>query len=342
MKTYQAAIIGAGRIGRLHAENITRHIDNVHIKTIVDVAANETLRKWAKSLHIDEISTNYTTVISDPKIDIVFICSSTDTHTSIIEAAAANKKHIFCEKPIDLSIARALKCRKTVQQSNIKFQLGFNRRFDHNFIAIRNKIRSGAIGAIRMLRITSRDPAPPPEEYIKVSGGLFYDMTIHDFDMLRYLTHTEALEVYSRGAALVNDITPRYNDCDSAIISIKLASGALAYIENCRETAYGYDQRVEVLGETGMLQCTNDYPSTVTHFNTDGRIADKPYYFFLERYNQSFIDEVKAFISSINDDQIPPVTLEDGLMPLYLAEGAKRSFKTGKNIVLADIIQEFN
>ena len=212
-------------------------------------------------------------MLADPEIGAVIVCSSTDTHADIVIAAAEKGKHIFCEKPVDLTVAKVKKALAAVQKAGVKIQVGFNRRFDHNFRRVRDQVRDGAIGDPHIVRITSRDPAPPPPEYVKVSGGIFLDMTIHDFDMARYLAGSEAVEVYAKGAVLVDPAIGKAGDVDTAVVTITFQNGCIAVIDNSRKATYGYDQRVEVFGSKGRLACTNDTPSSVTLSNGEGRAS---------------------------------------------------------------------
>ena len=238
-------IIGAGRIGKVHTESITRYVKGAEVKAIADPFINEETKAWAKSLGIAEVYDDYKKILEDKEISIVLICSSTDTHSKISLEAIAAGKHIFCEKPIDHDVNKIKEVMDALKGSNVKYQVGFNRRFDHNFRAAREAVKAGKIGELNVLKITSRDPAPPPVSYIKVSGGIFLDMTIHDFDMVRFMSGAEVEEVYAVGGVLVDKAIGEAGDIDTAIITMKLSNGALAVIDNCRRASYGYDQRVE-------------------------------------------------------------------------------------------------
>jgi len=253
-------VVGAGRIGRIHAENI-RGIPEARLQAVADVAADDALAAWARGLGVGRVARDPREIMDDPSIDAVVICSSTDTHADLVVAAAERGKHVFCEKPIDLSVAKVRRALAAVERAGVKLQVGFNRRFDHNFRRARELVQSGALGEPHLVRITSRDPAPPPLAYVKVSGGLFLDMTIHDFDMARYLTGSEVVEVYAQGAVLVDPAIGEAGDVDTAVVTLVFASGALGMIDNSRKAAYGYDQRVEVFGSKGSAACSNDTPS---------------------------------------------------------------------------------
>lgn len=241
-------------------------------------------------------TTDYREIMNDPEIDAVLVCSSTNTHAQFTQEAALEGKHVFCEKPIDTDIERIKETMKVVEESGIKFQIGFNRRFDHNFKAVKDAVESGKIGDPHIIRITSRDPEPPNPEYVKVSGGIFLDMTIHDFDMARYLSGSEVTEVYVNGAVLVDPGIGEAGDIDTAVISMKFANGAIGVIDNSRKAVYGYDQRAEVFGSKGAVATANDTLSTAVLHTADGVMAEKPLYFFLERYMDSFVQELKEFL----------------------------------------------
>ncbi len=335
-KIINVGIVGAGRIGKIHAENIRYFIPEARIRTVADVVADK-LGDWARGLGIEKLVKDPREIMSDKEIDAVVICSSTDTHADLVMAAAAAKKHVFCEKPVDLTVEKVKRALAAVEQAGVKLQVGFNRRFDHNFRRIRDLVHSGALGAPHIIRITSRDPAPPPAEYVKVSGGIFVDMTIHDFDMARYLAGSEVVEVYAKGAVLVDPAIGQAGDVDTAAITLTFANGALGMIDNSRRATYGYDQRVEVFGSKGSAACSNDTPSSVVVSGEQGVQSDKPLYFFLERYRQAFIDEMKEFFAALVQDRPTPVTGIDGLKPLLIALAAKRSVAERRPVQVAEI-----
>jgi myo-inositol 2-dehydrogenase/D-chiro-inositol 1-dehydrogenase len=332
----KVGLIGAGRIGRIHAENIAHNIPRVTIARIADVAADK-VRDWAAGLGINRVSADFRDVLADPEIGAVLICSSTDTHADIVMAAAEKGKHIFCEKPVDLTVAKVKKALAAAQKARVTLQVGFNRRFDHNFRRIRDQVRQGVIGDPHIVRITSRDPAPPPPEYVKVSGGIFLDMTIHDFDMARYLSGSDAVEVYARGAVLVDPAIGKAGDVDTAVVTLAFQNGCIGVIDNSRKATYGYDQRVEVFGSKGALACGNDTPSSVTLSNEAGVASDKPLYFFLERYRQAFVDEMNAFFDTVIDGKPSPVGDIDGLKPLLMGFAAKKSLAEGRAVKIAEV-----
>lgn len=333
----KVGIIGAGRIGRVHSESITKYVKGAEIKAISDVRISDELKEWANSIGIANVYDDYRQILQDPEIDAVLVCSSTNTHALISIEAAQAGKHIFCEKPIDADIARIKQVLAEVEKAGVKFQVGFNRRFDHNFKAIKARIRAGDIGIPHIIRITSRDPAAPPIEYIKVSGGMFFDMTIHDFDMVRYLSESEVIEVFAAGGVLVNQEIGEAGDIDTAVITLKLASGAIAVIDNSRKAVYGYDQRAEVFGSKGAVQSRNDTDSTAIYACEAGIIAEKPRYFFLERYMQSFADEMISFVEAVVNDKPTLVNGNDGLQPVRIAMAAKKSLLEGRPVKLTEI-----
>ncbi|QCX33998.1 inositol 2-dehydrogenase [Caloramator sp. E03] len=334
-KKLKVGIIGAGRIGKIHAENIVKKFGYVEVKAIADVYADK-IKDFAQSLGIKNVYDDYKKIIDDPEIDAVVICSSTNTHSQISIEAANAGKHIFCEKPIDYDLSRINAVLEAVEKAGIKYQVGFNRRFDHNFKKVRELVKDGKIGDVHIVKVTSRDPAPPPIEYVKVSGGMFLDMTIHDFDMVRYLTGSEVVEVYTNAAVLVDPAIGEAGDVDTALISLKFKNGAIGIIDNSRRAAYGYDQRVEVFGSKGKAEAMNDTPTTVVLSTEDAVTSDKPKYFFLERYMDSFADEMKEFFDAILNDTPTPVSAIDGLKPVLIGLAAKKSFDEGKPISIEE------
>ncbi|NLC68702.1 MAG: inositol 2-dehydrogenase [Clostridiaceae bacterium] len=328
----KVGIIGTGRIGKLHAENIAANIREAELKSIADININYDIEKWAYGLGIKNVYKDHARIIEDEEIDAVLICSSTDTHSKFIMEAAQAGKHIFCEKPIDFDVERIKEALDAVEKANVKLQVGFNRRFDHNFKKVREHVKNGRIGDIHLLRITSRDPAPPPLEYVKVSGGLFLDMTIHDFDMARYLTGSEVAEVCTVGETLIDPTIKQYGDVDTAVITLKFKNGAIGTIDNSRKAVYGYDQRVEVFGSKGCITAGNDKPNTIEISGEDWVYSEKPKYFFIERYKESYIEEIRAFIDAILEDKEPEVTGIDGLKPVLIGLAAKKSLETGKAV----------
>lgn len=330
-KKLKIGVIGAGRIGKMHVENIISNFRYVEIKAIADIFADN-LKEWANELGIENVYKDHKNLLGDPEIDAVLIFSSTDTHAQMIIESANAGKHIFCEKPIDFDLNRIKEALYAVEKANVKFQLGFNRRFDHNFKKVHDMVREGKVGDVHIVKITSRDPEPPPISYIKGSGGLFFDMTIHDFDMARYLTGSEVTEVFASAAVLVDPAIGEAGDVDTAIITLKFENGALGVIDNSRKAVYGYDQRVEVFGTKGCIIAANDTPTNVVLSSSEGVIADKPKYFFQERYKEAYIEEMREFFDCIINDKKPTVTGIDGLEAVLIGIAAQKSLKEGRPI----------
>jgi len=333
----KTGIIGAGRIGKIHAENIARFIPQAVLEGITDINLTAEQESWAKNLGARIISKDPEDLLKEPSIEAIVICSSTDTHADFVIAAAATKKQIFCEKPIDLSIAKVKQALEAVKKAGVKLQIGFNRRFDHNFARIRQYTLAGEIGDVQLIKITSRDPAPPPPAYVAVSGGIFMDMTIHDFDMARFQAGSEITEVYAAGAVLVDPEIGKAGDIDTAMITLRFANGAIGVIDNSRKAVYGYDQRVEVFGSKGAVAAENDTPNTVRLSNEKGVIGEKPLYFFLERYKQAFIDEMVSFIDAVQNNKPAAVSGEDGLENMYAALAAGKSIKEKRPVTIEEI-----
>ena len=330
-------IIGAGRIGKVHTESICNYVRNAKIKTVADPFMNDNTAAWLKSMGVENTCTDYHDILSDPEIQAVLICSSTNTHSPISLEAIAAGKHVFCEKPIDHDLGRIKEVVEALKGSNLKYQVGFNRRHDHNFAAVKQAINDGKVGDVHIIKITSRDPEPPSAEYAAVSGGMFLDMTIHDFDMVRYLAGCDAEEIYVQSAVLVDPAIGEAGDVDTAVITLKMENGAIAVIDNSRRAAYGYDQRAEVFGSKGMVATANDTLSTAVLSNAEGVTGEKPLYFFLERYMQSFATEVKGFISAIENDTDTLVGVEDGLKPVLMGIAAKKSVLEHRPVKLSEI-----
>jgi myo-inositol 2-dehydrogenase/D-chiro-inositol 1-dehydrogenase len=335
MKKIKLGIIGAGRIGKLHVDNL-KGLPQVEIKTISDIFADQ-IKEWANQRGIFNITANYKDIIDDPEIDAVFICSPTDTHISIIVAAANAGKHIFCEKPISFELDKTIQAIEVVEKSAVKFQTGFNRRFDHNMSRVQELVQEGKIGDPHILKITSRDPEPPHKEYIKNSGGLFIDMSIHDFDIARFLVGSDVEEVYVQGAVLVDPVFAEFGDIDTAIISLKFKNGALGVIDNSRK-AHFYDQRVEVFGSKGCVTIQNDFPNSAELSTQDGVYKDKPMFFFLERYNEAYVQEVHAFIDAILNDTPVSVNANDGYQAELIAHAARLSLKENRPVKIDEVI----
>jgi myo-inositol 2-dehydrogenase/D-chiro-inositol 1-dehydrogenase len=336
----KVGIIGAGRIGKLHAENITRLVPSVKVVGISDVMMDEKMETWVHSLGIEIATKNPSQLINHPEIDAILVCSSTATHADFTIAAAKAGKHIFCEKPIDLSVQKGLEAINVAKDHQVKLQLGFNRRFDHNFRHVHELASSGKVGDIHIVKITSRDPAPPAASYVAASGGIFLDMMIHDFDMARYQAGSEITSVYATGAVLIDPEIGKAGDIDTAIVTLTFANGAIGVIDNSRQAVYGYDQRLEVFGSKGSAQAENDRETNVTLSTVEQVSMDKPLYFFLERYEDAFVDEITSFAEAIREDKDVVVSGEDGLENMVAALAAGKSLKEKRVVTIAEMKQE--
>ncbi len=325
------AQFGAGRIGAIHAANLAA-TDGARLRYVVDV--NPKAAAALAERHGAKVA-DASAALADRQVDAVIIASSTDTHADLAIAAARAGKAIFCEKPIDLSLKRVDACLAVVRKAKAPMFVGFNRRFDPSFRALHERIAAGEIGKVEQVIISSRDPGLPPLEYLKVSGGQFRDMTIHDFDMARWLLGEEPVEVFASGSCLVDPAVGKLGDIDSAMVLMRTASGRLCHINNSRRATYGYDQRIEVHGSRGRLTAGNRVPTTVELANDKAVSVDKPLYFFLERYAEAYKAELAAFLDALKRKAPMPVGAEDGRQALVLAEAALKSFKTGRPVELA-------
>ncbi len=328
-------LIGAGRIGRLHAQNLARHIPGARLVAVADVV-EAAARGCAQENGAGIAVSDYRVLLDDSQVDAVVVASATDTHAQIIQDAAGAGKHIFCEKPIDLQLSSIDTALEAVARSGVKFQIGFNRRFDANYRRVRQAIDSGEVGRPWRVHIVSRDPAPPPLTYVRTSGGLFLDMTIHDFDMARYLVESDVNEIYATGAVLVDEAIGSVGDVDTAVSVLKFANGVVCTIDNSRQAIYGYDQRVEVLGSGGMVSTDNNFANAATISDQRGVWRDLPLNFFMDRYTQSYLSEMTAFVDCVRDDTPPPVNGEDGRKAVVLGLAAQRSARENRPIVISD------
>ncbi|OUD08087.1 inositol 2-dehydrogenase [Marivivens niveibacter] len=324
----KVGLLGAGRIGQVHAVNIAGNPRSTLV-AVADVYA-QAAEKLAAEHGADARSVE--DILNDDDIDAVLVASSTDTHSDLIEAATAAGKAVLCEKPVDLSLDRAKKCLAAASTTGKPVMIGFNRRFDPNFAAVRGALVSGEVGKAELLSVTSFDPAPPPVSYIKVSGGLFRDMMIHDFDMSNFLMGDRPVSVRAVGSSIVDPEIGEAGDVDTAVVTMTYADGRIAVIKNSRRAVYGYDQRVELLGSEGLLQAQNMLENTVVKSTTAGVVSAKPTYFFLERYMPAYAAEWEAFVSAVLDGTDMPVTLEDGIAVLAMAEAATESFESGQAV----------
>ncbi len=325
------ALFGAGRIGKIHAGNVAREA-NARLRYVVD--PNAVAAEALAAQHRAETGT-VSQVFADRAIGAVLICSSTDTHADLILAAATAGKQIFCEKPVDLAIERARGCADAVARAGVTCMIGFQRRFDPTFAAVKARLSAGEIGAPEMLVVTSRDPGAPPIPYIKSSGGIFKDMLIHDFDIFRWILEDEAETVHANGSCLVDPAIAEAGDVDSTAVSIRTRRGRLCQINTSRRAAYGYDQRFEVLGSRGMLQAGNHAPTAVTASTSTAVLRDLPLHFFLERYRTAYANELAHFFAVLAGKEQLRTTIDDGLKALELAEAATTSWREGRIVRLA-------
>lgn len=328
-KDLNVGVIGLGRIGKLHVHNLFAEIPGIKLTGVSDII-EDSLEEISKKYDIPIVKNDYRYLLDNKEIDAVIICSSTDTHSPIMIEAAQAGKHIFCEKPIALDLKEIDRALSAVKAAGVKLQIGFNRRFDPSFMKAKEMVQNGKIGNPHIVKITSRDPAPPPIEYIKVSGGIFLDMTVHDFDMIRYLLDDEVKELMAVGSCLVNPEISKYNDIDTAVITFQYNNGAWGIIDNSRQAVYGYDQRIEIFGSEGCIIVGNKIPTEVSLYDSASSTSDKPVYFFLERYNESYINEMKHFVDCIQNNHNPSVSGFDGKMAAIMGYAAKESFDKKK------------
>ncbi|MFX0105194.1 MAG: inositol 2-dehydrogenase [Candidatus Hodarchaeota archaeon] len=337
VKKFTVGVIGAGRIGKIHIENILRKLINVNLKLVADIKINDKLERWATEMGVSKLTNDAYEIFNDSEIEVVVICSSTDTHTKFIQEAAKANKHVFCEKPIDTDIRRIKETLSIVKETGVKLMVGFNRRFDRNFFRCHEAITEGQIGEPQIIKITSRDPAPPPLEYIKNSGGIFLDMTIHDWDMARFQVGSEVEEVYATGGVLIDPEIGKLGDIDTAVAVLKFQNGAIGIIDNTRQAVYGYDQRVEVFGSKGCVVADNETSNTVRIYTAECTNIDKIPYFFMERYLDSYSNELIYFFDCLHKNKEPKPNGEDGLQNVLIATAAQTSYKENRPVKISDV-----
>ena len=331
--TLRFGLLGAGRIGKVHAKAVTA---NPKAKL---VAVADAMAPAAQAI-ADQYGCDVRTIaqiLAASDIDAVVICTPTDTHADLIEQFTNAGKAVFCEKPIDLSLDRVKACLKVVRANKGTLMVGFNRRFDPHFMAVRAEIDKGSIGAVEMVTITSRDPGAPPVEYIARSGGIFRDMTIHDFDMARFLLGEEVAEVSAMAAVLVDPAIGKAGDSDSVQVMLKTATGKMALISNSRRATYGYDQRIEVHGSKGVVSAENQRPVSIELANGSGYTRPPLHDFFMTRYTEAYAAEITAFIEAVGAKKAAAPSGEDGLLALALAEAALKSVKEGRMVKVSEI-----
>lgn len=336
MKKINIGIAGLGRIGKIHLKNLSRNFHEVNVLGVMDVL--EESENIAREFNVPHFVNTFDELLAIEGLNAVAICSPTNTHAAYVEKAARAGMNIFCEKPLDLSLARLLEVLKVVGETGVRLMLGFNRRFDPEFKRIRELVTAGAVGDPQIVKITSRDPGPPPVSYIKVSGGLFLDMTIHDFDMARYISGKKVKEVFAKGAVLVDKAIGEAGDIDTALITLVFEDDTLAVIDNSRKAVYGYDQRLEVFGNKGMARADNNFPNTHELYTEKGVSGDLPLYFFLERYDVSYNQEMKEFVDALTSGKEMPCGGVDGLMSLAIGLAARKSIETNRPVKLEEVL----
>lgn len=335
MKKLKFAVAGLGRIGKIHLGNLCQ-MEGIEVVAAMDPM--EEGRQFAKDRHIPHIVSSFKEMLTVTPIDAIIICSPTDTHADYVEMAAKAGIHVFCEKPLDLSLDRVVEVLDIVSKSGIKLMLGFNRRFDKEFRKVKELVKNGAVGEPHLVKITSRDPGAPPVSYIKTSGGLFLDMTIHDFDVARFIVDKEVDEVYAKGAVLIDPAIGEAGDIDTAVVTLTYSDGTIAVIDNSREASYGYDQRVEVFGSKGMVQSNNNFMDSHKLYNDQGIHAALPLHFFLERYREAYKNEIGDFARSLENGNATPVDGNDGLQSLKIGLAAMKSLKENRPVKISEIV----
>ncbi|MCH8928845.1 MAG: inositol 2-dehydrogenase [Candidatus Marinimicrobia bacterium] len=328
-KPIVAGLIGAGHIGKMHAENIIFNFPDVLLKAVAGPNLDE---NWIETMGIPEHFLDENVVIHDSEIEAVVIAAPSPAHVALIKSSAKNGKHIFCEKPVAFEPEGVAEAIEAVEAAGVLFQVGFNRRFDPNFTRVREIVQSGKIGKTHVIRITNRDPKRPTAAYASRSGGLFFDFCIHDFDMVRYISGCEVEKVYSAGAALIDPEFEKLGDIDTALITLQMTDGSLCIIDVSRETNYGYDQQLEVFGSEGSIRALNTTPTSTILSTAEGVFTDKPHYSFVERYKEAYVTELREFFSSIRNQTTPPVTGQDALQAVKIAQAAELSFKKNRPV----------
>ena len=336
MSTLKFAVLGLGRIGRIHLQNLILRIPEVEVIATVDPSSEGKAfsEKWQVPHHFDSHEDLY----SLGELDAVVICSPTDTHAAYTRAFARKGKHVFCEKPLDLSLEAIKEVEYTLKETGTHFMLAFNRRFDRHFASIRHQVESGIIGDPHILKITSRDPAPPPISYIEGSGGLFLDMTIHDFDMARFIVGKEVEEVYAVGKVRVDKAIGEAGDIDTAVITLVFEDRTLAIIDNSRKASYGYDQRLEIFGSKGMAQISNQAVDSHQTWTAEGSKGALLLDFFMERYEEAYFQEMKAFAEALTLGSKIPVGVHDGLMATAIGLAGQKSLREKRPIPIREIL----
>ncbi len=336
MNKIKFGIAGVGRMGSIHLENLVTKFQDAEVVAISDI--NPNTNTLAEKFGISKVYDQFEDMVNDKEIEALVICSPTDFHANHIILAAKAGKQIFCEKPMDLSLETVKEVIKIVEAAGVKLMIAFNRRFDPNFKKVQRIVSEGKIGKPQVIKITSRDPGPPSVSYIKVSGGLFLDMAIHDFDMARFMVNHEVEEVYATGAVFVDPEIEKAGDIDTAVTTLTFKNGTIAVIDNCRKAAYGYDQRLEVFGDSGMCGSGNKLHDNNFHYDSNGVHTALPLDFFMDRYADSYFNEMRAFIECLKNNEAPPTTGHDGIMSLAIGLAAKKSLAENRPVKLAEIL----
>ncbi|RLD70521.1 MAG: inositol 2-dehydrogenase [Bacteroidetes bacterium] len=336
METINVAVAGLGRIGKIHLKNLARNFSEIKVVAAMDVFDES--KAIADEFNVPVFVKTFEELLDVPDLDAVVICSPTDTHADYVIQAARAGVQIFCEKPLDLSLERVQEVLEVVKKEGVHLMLGFNRRFDPEFKKIKALVENDAVGDPQIIKITSRDPGPPPVSYIKSSGGMFLDMTIHDFDMARYISGKRVKEVYAKATVKVDPEIAQAGDVDTAVITLTFEDDSMAVIDNCRKAAYGYDQRLEVFGSKGMVQAENNFPNNHKLFTETGVSGDLPLHFFLERYDASYNQEIREFIDALVSGSAMPVDGEDGLISIAMGLAAKKSVEENRPVKMTEIL----
>jgi len=329
------AVIGTGRMGSVHVRNIARLIPEADLVAVCDIRL-EVAQAVADECGIQRVVKDYHDLLADPDIEAILIASSTDTHAFIMKDVAAAGKHIFCEKPLALELDKIDEALAAVEKARVKLQVGFNRRFDKSFQRVKEIVDSGEIGRPCILRITNRDPDFPAMEFLRVSGGIFLDLAIHDFDMVRFQLG-EVVEIYAAGGVLIEPKLNEFNDIDTDVVVLKFANGAVGTIDNSRKAVYGYDQRLEVFCSNGTAMANNEAETVTVKGNQDGFLSAKPPYFFMQRYSPCYVEEVRQFINCVRLDQPTPTTGVDGRAAVVLGYAAWKSLRENRPVKIREI-----
>ncbi len=336
MKTIKVGIAGIGRMGKIHLENLATKFHDVDLIAVSDI--NSAVKDFSSHFGVKKFYPQFKDLVNDDEVEAVVICSPTDLHAEHIKIAAKAGKQVFCEKPMDLSLSTVNEVQKVVEKSGVKLMIAFNRRFDPNFIKVKQMVNDGKIGIPQIIKITSRDPGPPPISYIKSSGGLFLDMAIHDYDMARHIVGKEVTEVYATGQVFVDPEIGLEGDIDTAITILTFENGTMATIDNSRKAVYGYDQRLEVFGSSGMCGASNNLQDNHFYYDKNGSHGALPLDFFMDRYAASYFNEMKAFIDCLKHNDVLPTGGHDGMMSLAIGLAAKKSLQEKRVVKMSEIL----